>query len=100
MKRRWTFLSDALALRLARSYGTEMERIAGSATQMGELGTPFGAGLTAAEIDYLIAFEWAETSEDILWRRTKLGLHMTSQECGALTRYLSASRLTAAASTC
>jgi glycerol-3-phosphate dehydrogenase len=99
VKRRWTFLSDALALRLARSYGTEMERIVGSATQMDELGAAFGAGLTQAEIDYLIAFEWAETAEDILWRRTKLGLHMTSQECGALTRYLSAARLTAAAST-
>jgi glycerol-3-phosphate dehydrogenase len=66
---------------------------------MDELGAAFGAGLTQAEIDYLIAFEWAETAEDILWRRTKLGLHMTSQECGALTRYLSAARLTAAAST-
>jgi len=98
VKRRWTFLSDALALRLARSYGTEMETIVGSATQLAELGASFGAGLTAAEVDYLIAFEWAETPEDILWRRTKLGLHMTSQECGALRRYLTASRGTAKAS--
>lgn len=97
VKRRWTFLSDALALRLARSYGTEMETIVGSATHIGDLGASFGAGLTTAEIDYLIAFEWAETSEDILWRRTKLGLHMTSQECGALTRHLTASRRTATA---
>jgi glycerol-3-phosphate dehydrogenase len=99
VKRRWTFLPDALALRLARSYGTEMEAIVGSATHIGDLGASFGAGLTTAEIDYLIAFEWAETAEDILWRRTKLGLHMTPQECGALTRYLSASRRTATAST-
>jgi glycerol-3-phosphate dehydrogenase len=99
VKRRWTFLPDALALRLARSYGTEMETILADASHIGDLGPSFGAGLTTAEIDYLIAFEWAETSEDILWRRTKLGLHMTPQECGALTRYLTASPRTATAST-
>jgi glycerol-3-phosphate dehydrogenase len=76
-----------------------MERILAHASHIGDLGPSFGAGLTTAEIDYLIAFEWAETSEDILWRRTKLGLHMTPQECGALTRYLTASPRTATAST-
>jgi glycerol-3-phosphate dehydrogenase len=90
VRQRWPFLSDALALRLARSYGTRIEKILGSATRLEDLGASFGAGLTAAEIDYLITFEWAETAEDILWRRTKLGLHTTAQECGALARYLSA----------
>ena len=90
VKRRWPFLAEPLAFRLARSYGTRIETIVGSATRMDELGKPFGAGLTAAEIDYLIASEWAVTAEDILWRRTKLGLHMTKEECSALARHLSA----------
>jgi glycerol-3-phosphate dehydrogenase len=43
---------------------------------MADLGEDFGAGLTAAEVDYLIRREWARTAEDILWRRSKLGLHV------------------------
>ena len=90
IRQRWPFLPESLALRLARSYGTRMEAILGSATCLDDLGKPLGAGLTAAEIEYLISSEWAVTAEDILWRRTKLGLHMTKEECSALERYMSA----------
>ena len=79
-KRRWPFLSDANALRLARAYGTRLEKILGHAGKMADLGVDFGAGLTQAEVDYLCASEWAGTAEDILWRRTKVGLHMTPAE--------------------
>ncbi|MBX3527298.1 MAG: glycerol-3-phosphate dehydrogenase, partial [Rhodoblastus sp.] len=52
----------------------------------------FGAGLTAAEIDYLVAREWAMTAEDILWRRTKLGLHGAADFTAQIESYLSAAR--------
>jgi glycerol-3-phosphate dehydrogenase len=85
-KQRWPFLSDANALRLARGYGTRLEKILGNASKMSDLGAHFGAGLTQAEVDYLCAHEWASTAEDILWRRTKVGLHMTSAELLSFTQ--------------
>ncbi len=73
---RWPFLGEALARRLARTYGTRAERVIGDARRMVDLGEDFGNGLTAAEVDYLATAEWARSAEDILWRRTKLGLHV------------------------
>jgi glycerol-3-phosphate dehydrogenase len=66
--------------RLVRSYGTLARDVLGDARQPGDLGRNFGAGLTERETDYLIRHEWACTPEDILWRRSKLGLHMTEAE--------------------
>ena len=57
-----------------------MEQIIGSAQSFADLGEHYGAGLTDAEVDYLTRHEWALTDEDILWRRTKLGLHMSDAE--------------------
>ena len=48
------------------------------------MGEDFGHGLTAAEVDYLIAHEWARSAEDVLWRRTKLGLHFTPEQTARL----------------
>ena len=70
------WLPDSLALRLCRNYGTRAARIVGGATTLEELGEDFGAGLYAAEVDYLISTEWARGADDILWRRTKLGLRI------------------------
>ena len=53
-----------------------------------ELGRSFGAGLTQREIEYLVAEEWAETAEDVLWRRTKCGLHMTAPEALAVADFM------------
>ncbi len=75
LMQRKPFLPAPLAQRLARSYGTRALDLLGEARALDDLGRDFGAGLTAAEIDYLAAREWAETADDILWRRTKLGLH-------------------------
>jgi glycerol-3-phosphate dehydrogenase len=82
------FLPEAMALRLARAYGTRVWRLLAGAQSLRDLGEDFGAGLTRAEIDYLIAHEWAETAEDILWRRSKLGLHMTEPQREELKRAL------------
>jgi glycerol-3-phosphate dehydrogenase len=80
VRRRWRFLPITVARRLARAYGTRVEAIIGGARSFADLGEHYGAGLTAAEVDYLMRNEWAMTDEDILWRRSKLGLHMTEAE--------------------
>ena len=87
VRRRWRFLPITVARRLARAYGTRVEAIIGGAKSFADLGEHFGAGLTAAEVDYLTRHEWAMTDEDILWRRSKLGLHMSDAE---LSRFAAA----------
>lgn len=86
---RHPFLPHRDAARLVRQYGTRAAIILGDARAAADLGTDFGHGLTAAEVDYLIAHEWATTADDILWRRTKLGLHFTPEQTARLTAYLS-----------
>lgn len=71
------FLGPALSLRLARAYGSRVDAFLGAARSMADLGRDFSCGLTEAEVDYLRREEWARSADDILWRRSKLGLHMT-----------------------
>lgn len=85
---RYRFLPDDLALRLARDYGTRAEWILGAATSLDDLGTHFGGGLYASEVDYLVAHEWARDSDDILWRRSKLGLQLSGEDGERLKDYL------------
>lgn len=75
-RQRWPFLSEATARRLVRAYGTRLERILGEARSADDLGNDFGMGFSAAELAYLVGQEWARTAEDVLWRRSKLGLHL------------------------
>ena len=88
VQRRWPFLSEVDAVRLARAYGTRIERVLGTAQRAEDLGENFGGGLTAAEVEYLRTREWARTADDILWRRTKCGLHMSPQQRAAFDRSL------------
>jgi len=88
VRRRWPFLGDALADRLARSYGTRTAEVVGEPASLGDLGHCFGGGLYAREIDYLVRHEWARTAEDILWRRSKLGLHLNGGAAGMIDDYL------------
>ena len=69
------WLPPALARRLVRAYGTRARTVLGDARSMPDMGTDLGAGLTVSEVRYLITHEWAVTADDILWRRSKLGLH-------------------------
>jgi glycerol-3-phosphate dehydrogenase len=85
---RFPFLPPDLMRRLVRDYGTRAERILGTATSMADLGERFGADLTRAEVDYLVQHEWACTSHDILWRRSKLGLRLPKEEVARLDAYL------------
>ncbi|MDP6345205.1 MAG: glycerol-3-phosphate dehydrogenase [Alphaproteobacteria bacterium] len=77
---------------LARRHGTLARDILGSATTPGDLGRRFGAGLTEREIDYLVANEWAATADDILWRRTKCGLHLDDGQRQLVLDYLAGQR--------
>jgi glycerol-3-phosphate dehydrogenase len=86
----YPFLPLNIANRYVRSYGTLSWRILGSAKCLAELGLHFSHGLYAAEADYLVAMEWAHTAEDILWRRSKLGLRFTPEEVATLEAYVSA----------
>ena len=70
------WLPETLARRYARAYGTRVDRLLAGARNLAELGEDFGGGLYEAEIEYLTDQEWAQTAEDILWRRSKLGLHV------------------------
>jgi len=81
-------LGAATAERLARTYGTAAHRILAGATRAEDLGHHFGAGLYEREVRHLIANEWARTAEDILWRRTKLGLRLTDAERQRLETWL------------
>jgi glycerol-3-phosphate dehydrogenase len=85
---RHPFLSEADAKRIARAYGTRAERWLGSATDREALGRDFGGGLSEAELRYLVETEWARTAEDVLWRRTKLGLRLNSDQAAALAEFL------------
>lgn len=78
--RRWPFLPASSAWRLARAYGTRIERVLGAARSWADLGGDLGVGLSRAEIAYLQTHEWARSAEDILWRRTKVGLHMSPSQ--------------------
>ena len=85
---RWPFLSEPHARRLVRAYGTRVERILGDAQSMEDLGPRFTGDLTAAEVRYLVEHEWAETAEDVLYRRGKFGLKATPDERIAIKQFI------------
>ncbi|MBP0437072.1 glycerol-3-phosphate dehydrogenase [Tianweitania sediminis] len=86
--RDYTFLSQEEAHRLLRLYGTRARAILRTANSAADLGQHFGHGLTEAEINYLIKEEWALTAEDVLWRRTKTGLHLNEEQALAVDAYM------------
>jgi glycerol-3-phosphate dehydrogenase len=88
LRRTFPFLDPRQATRLVRAYGTHAKTILGSARTAADLGTAFGASLSEAEVRYLMEHEWARTAEDVVWRRTKLGLRMTPGEIGALDAWM------------
>lgn len=82
--RGYPFLTEGHARRLARAYGTRAARMLGTAKTMTDLGRDFGATLTEREVRYLMSDEWACTAEDVIWRRSKLGLRMSAADIAAL----------------
>lgn len=94
---RYPGFSPKLLTRLVRLYGTKAAILLGSARTAEELGAMFGDDLSAREVDYLVEHEWARTAEDVLWRRTKLGLKTSAADATALADYLARRVATAAA---
>ncbi len=85
---RYPYLQPVWARRMLRAYGTRWATVLGEAASLADLGRDFGHGLSEREVRYLVAHEWAETAEDILWRRSKLGLRFDAAQAQALTDFL------------
>ena len=83
-------LPPALLRRLARAYGTDTRALLGDAATLADLGEDLGGGLTVAEVDWLYDREWARTAEDVLFRRSKLGLHVPTGTVERVARHLEA----------
>jgi glycerol-3-phosphate dehydrogenase len=88
-QRRFTNLPPLWLVRLLRRHGTLAERIIGSARTEADLGENFGGGLYEAEVRYLMSNEWARDADDVVWRRTKCGLHMSEAQRRRVQDYMS-----------
>jgi glycerol-3-phosphate dehydrogenase len=84
----YSFLDQKFALRLVRAYGTEAAEMLGDAASLGDLGLSFGWNLAEREVCWLMAREWARSADDVLWRRSKLGLRLTKAERDTLDAWM------------
>ncbi len=87
-RERWRFLSEDHGRRLVAAYGSRLKAVLGDAKSRADLGPAFGPELTGAEVRYLMTCEWARFPDDILWRRSKLGLTMPAGDREALTAFM------------
>lgn len=87
---RWDFpfLNEQQIQRMFKAYGTQATEMLKGTTATKDLGKDFGAGLFELEVKWLINREWAQTVDDIIWRRTKLGLHMTNKQVKVLDQWM------------
>ena len=88
VRERWPFLTEAQAQRLVGAYGRRVADILGDAKSRDDLGQSFGSELTEAEVRYLMKKEWARFPDDILWRRSKLGLTIGPGDREALAAFM------------
>jgi glycerol-3-phosphate dehydrogenase len=86
------WLPAATSARLRTAYGTRLTRMLNNAASAADLGRDFGGGLSEAELRYLAAEEFARTAEDVLWRRSKLGLVLDGQEQRAVADFMASAR--------
>jgi glycerol-3-phosphate dehydrogenase len=89
-RERWKFLNPDEALRLVSAYGSRLHQVLGEARQKSDLGQNFGPDLTEAEVRHLMAKEWARFPDDILWRRSKLGLTISPDDRERLVAFMAA----------
>ena len=85
---RWRFLGETQAQRLVAAYGSRLSAVLGETKSRDDLGPAFGPDLTGAEVRYLMSHEWARFPDDILWRRSKLGLTIPAADRDALTAFM------------
>ena len=84
---RFGWVPPEMLLRLARAYGTRIDRVLGQANALAELGACLGGDLYEAELEYLVREEFARSAQDVLWRRSKLALHLPAAGIEAVTRW-------------
>lgn len=82
------FLTPNWARRLVRAYGTEARSVLGAAQEPSDLGEDFGATLTAQELVWLMDKEFAQTAEDVVWRRNKLGLRLSPDQIARIDTWM------------
>ncbi len=82
------FLSERWARRLVRAYGTDAAKMLDGVSDASGLGRDFGATLTEVEVRWLMAHEFARRGDDVVWRRSKLGLRMSAEEIAALDAWM------------
>jgi glycerol-3-phosphate dehydrogenase len=87
-RRNWPFLAERHARRLVEAYGTRVRIVLDGIGTVDDLGPRLGADLTGAEVRYLMRYEWAQTADDVLWRRSKLGLVLTREQREAVGRFM------------
>jgi glycerol-3-phosphate dehydrogenase len=87
-RREYNWVPEPVAQRLARSYGTRVRDILRGFKRVGDMGEYFGDGVYEAEVRYLVNAEWAMTLDDILWRRSKLGLHVSDVTGKKMQKFL------------
>jgi glycerol-3-phosphate dehydrogenase len=80
VREKYTWLAAKLARRLARGYGARVAQLIGDAQSMADMGAEVAPGLHERELRFLQDHEWAVSAQDVLWRRSKLGLHYTPEE--------------------
>jgi glycerol-3-phosphate dehydrogenase len=90
LRQKYPFLDDRFARRLVRAYGTEANSVLGEASRLDDLGRCFGWNLTEREVRWLMTHEWARTAADVLWRRSKIGLRLDTDETAALDQWMHA----------
>jgi glycerol-3-phosphate dehydrogenase len=88
MQHQYSWLPKELLLRFAKNYGSRIHLLLQDASSLSDLGEEFAPNLYQKEVEYLITHEWAQTSDDILWRRTKLGLFLTESDTQRLENWL------------
>lgn len=88
-KEKYYWLNDELLNRYLHSYGSRVEILLAQCNNIESMGKDYGHSLYQVEVDYLILEEWAKESDDILNRRTKLGLTVDSKSKEELKEYLS-----------
>jgi glycerol-3-phosphate dehydrogenase len=84
----WPFLAEEHVRRLVGAYGTRVARVLGAAKRPDDLGPWLGADLSGAEVRYLMREEWALTADDVLWRRSKLGLTFSPEQRESLAWFM------------
>lgn len=88
LKDEFSFLESSLAKRLVRAYGTNAWMILEGSSKAEDMGQDFGGSLTESEVTYLIQHEWAESAEDVVWRRSKLGIRLSKQQIATIDAWM------------